>query len=61
MRLDRFTIKAQESMADAQRIASEYGNQEIAPEHLLAALLEQEEGIIVPILKKVGASVEGSE
>jgi ATP-dependent Clp protease ATP-binding subunit ClpB len=58
MRPDRFTIKAQESMADAQRIASEYNNQEIGPEHLLAALLEQEEGIVVPILKKVGASVD---
>ncbi len=58
MRPDRFTIKAQESMADAQRIAGEYNNQEIGPEHLLAALLEQEEGIVVPILKKVGASVD---
>jgi len=58
MRLDKFTIKAQESMADAQRIAGEYGNQEIGPEHLLAAMLEQHEGIVVPILKKVGASVD---
>ncbi len=58
MRLDRFTIKAQESMADAQRMAGEYNNQEIGPEHLLAALLKQEDGIVVPILKKVGASVD---
>jgi ATP-dependent Clp protease ATP-binding subunit ClpB len=58
MRLDRFTIKAQEGMASAQRVASEHNNQEITPEHLLAALLEQEEGIVVPILKKVGANTD---
>ncbi len=58
MRLDKFTIKAQEGMADAQRIAAEHNNQEIGPEHLLAALLKQDEGIVVPILKKVGASPE---
>jgi ATP-dependent Clp protease ATP-binding subunit ClpB len=55
MRLDRFTIKAQEGMAGAQRVASEHNNQEITPEHLLAALLAQGEGIVVPILKRVGA------
>ena len=55
MRLDRFTIKAQEGIASAQRLASETSNQEITCEHLLAALLGQEEGIVVPILKKVGA------
>ncbi|MGD8629077.1 MAG: AAA family ATPase, partial [bacterium] len=58
MRLDKFTIKAQESMADAQRIAGEHNNQEIGPEHLLAALLEQDEGIVVPVLKKVGANID---
>jgi len=58
MRLDRFTIKAQEAIAEAQRIATERNNQQIGPEHLLAALLEQEEGIVVPILKKVGANLD---
>jgi ATP-dependent Clp protease ATP-binding subunit ClpB len=58
MRPDRFTIKAQESIADAQRIATENSNQEIAPEHLLAALLRQDGGIVVPVLKKVGADPE---
>ncbi|MFH1312135.1 MAG: ATP-dependent chaperone ClpB [Candidatus Eisenbacteria bacterium] len=58
MRLDRFTIKAQEGISSAQRLATESNNQEIAPEHLLAALLSQEEGIVVPILKKVGADSE---
>ncbi len=58
MRLDRFTIKAQEGIAGAQRIATENNNQEITPEHLLAALLGQDEGIVGPILKKVGADPE---
>jgi ATP-dependent Clp protease ATP-binding subunit ClpB len=58
MRLDRFTIKAQESIAGAQRIATDNNNQEITPEHLLAALLDQQEGIVVPILRKVGADVD---
>ena len=53
MRPDRFTIKAQEGIAAAQRIATEHNNQEITPEHLLLALLGQDEGIVVPILKKV--------
>ena len=56
MRLDRFTIKAQEGMTTAQRIASEHNNQEIAPEHLLAALLAQDEGVVLPIVKKIGAN-----
>ena len=58
MRPDRFTIKAQEAIAGAQRKATEQNNQEIAPEHLLSALLGHEEGIVAPILKKVGADPE---
>ena len=58
MRLDRFTIKAQEAIASAQRIATERNNQQITPEHLLLALVTQEEGIVPPILKKIGASVD---
>ena len=56
MRLDRFTIKAQEAVTGAQRIATENNNQEITPEHLLAALLDQTEGVVVPLLKKVGSN-----
>ncbi len=58
MRLDRFTIKAQEAIASAQRIATERNNQQITPEHLLLSLVTQEEGIVPPILKKIGANVE---
>ena len=54
MRLDKFTIKAQEAVQQAQAIASEHGNQEIQPEHLLVALLDQQEGIVPPLLGKLG-------
>jgi ATP-dependent Clp protease ATP-binding subunit ClpB len=54
MHADRFTIKSQEAFAAAQRLASERGNPEITPEHLLAALLEQDGGLVVPVLQKLG-------
>ncbi len=57
MRLDRFTLKAQEAVQAAQNIAAERSQQEITPEHLLIALLEQHEGIVIPILQRLGADV----
>ena len=41
MRLDKFTLKAQEAIQNSQEIASNRGHQQIEPEHLLSALLEQ--------------------
>ncbi|HYU59353.1 MAG TPA: Clp protease N-terminal domain-containing protein, partial [Solirubrobacterales bacterium] len=58
MQPDRFTIKSQEAVAAAQRIAGESRNPEVAPAHLLLALLEQDEGLVVPVLRKLGADVE---
>ena len=55
MRLDRFTLKAQEAVQAAQSLALEKNHQEIGPEHLLYALLGQREGIVIPILQRVGA------
>ncbi len=55
MRLDKLTIKAQDAVQDAQKIATDNGQQQIEPEHLLHALLSQEEGIITPVLQKIGA------
>lgn len=55
MRLDRLTIKAQDAVQDAQHIADENGQQQIEPEHLLLALLQQEGGVVAPILQKLGA------
>ena len=57
MQLDRFTTKAQAALQGAQRIAQEHANQEIEGEHLLAALLEPEDGLIRPLLQKLGVPV----
>ncbi|MBU2598269.1 MAG: ATP-dependent chaperone ClpB [Actinobacteria bacterium] len=54
MQFDKFTIKAQEAIANAQKIATEKSNQNVEVEHLLQVLLEQEDGIIVLILQKMG-------
>ncbi len=58
MTLDKFTLKAQEALQQAQQIASERNQQQIDAEHLLAALLNDTEGIPVAVIKKLGASVE---
>jgi ATP-dependent Clp protease ATP-binding subunit ClpB len=57
MNFNKFTIKSQEAVQNAQEIASSYGNQVIEPEHLLAALVQDSEGIVVPILQKLGTNV----
>jgi len=55
MRLDKLTIKAQEALQAAQGIADDASSQVIEPEHVLKALLDAAEGIIRPIVQKVGA------
>src|SRR2546423_809279 len=59
MHPDRFTIKAQGALAAAQRLAGARRNPEVAPQHVLVSLLEQEGGIVVPVLQAAGADVEG--
>src|SRR5579884_72734 len=54
MQLDRFTIKSQEALQAAQRLADERRNPQTTPEHVLAALLEQDGGIVIPALRKLG-------
>src|ERR1700687_5216235 len=54
IRWDKFTVKAQEAVQRANELASEHGNPELAPVHLLAALVEDREGIVPPVLKKIG-------
>src|ERR1700750_1231011 len=54
IRWDKFTVKAQEAVQRANDIASEHGNPELLPVHVLAALLEDKEGIVPPILEKLG-------
>ena len=57
MQPDRFTVKSQEAVAAAQRLAAERRNPEVTPAHLLLALLDQDDGLVVPILQKLGADV----
>ncbi len=54
IRWDKFTVKAQEAVQRANNLASEHGNPELLPIHLLAALLEDKEGIVSPVLEKIG-------
>jgi ATP-dependent Clp protease ATP-binding subunit ClpB len=54
IRWDKLTVKAQEAVQRANDIASEHGNPELLPLHLLAALLEDRDGIVPPILEKLG-------
>ena len=58
MRYDQFTIKAQEIVQKAQDLAVQMQSPEINPEHLLEALVTQEDGVTQPILQKLGADVE---
>jgi ATP-dependent Clp protease ATP-binding subunit ClpB len=55
MQADRFTVKSQEAVQAAQQLAAARRNPETAPAHLLVALLVQEDGLVVPILQKLGA------
>src|SRR4051794_3113744 len=57
MQPDRFTVKSQESVAAAQRLAAERRNPQVAAAHLLLALLDQDDGLVVPVLQKLGADV----
>ena len=57
MRFDRLTLKAQEAVQEAQNIAGKLNQQEIAPEHLLLALIRQDGGVGPSILKKIGANI----
>jgi len=61
MRFDKFTIKSQELIAEAQTLASKLNHQQIEPEHLLAAMLGQPEGIAVSLFRKLGVSPKGIE
>src|ERR671913_609158 len=58
MQADRFTVKSQEALAAAQRLAGARRNPEVMPQHLLLALLEQDGGIVVPVLRRAGADPE---
>ncbi len=54
-RFDKFTLKSQEALQAAQDAAAKRKNQQIETEHLLLALVNQEDGVVLPVLKKLGA------
>jgi ATP-dependent Clp protease ATP-binding subunit ClpB len=57
MRFDKFTIKSQELVHNAQSLASEHHNQQIEPEHFLKAMLSEKEGIAGAMLRKLGVAL----
>ncbi|MGA9527382.1 MAG: ATP-dependent chaperone ClpB [Terriglobales bacterium] len=54
IRWEKLTVKAQEAVQRANELASEHGNPELMPIHLLAALVEDKEGIVLPVLERIG-------
>ncbi len=57
-RFEKFTVKAREAVQAAQSLAEQHGHQAIESEHLLLALLQQREGVVSPLLAKLGARQE---
>jgi ATP-dependent Clp protease ATP-binding subunit ClpB len=55
---DKLTVKSQEAVQTASGFAAANGNPEVLPLHLMAALLEDREGVVIPVLEKVGVPVE---
>ncbi len=54
MRFDKFTLKAQEVIQTSQQLAERFNHQQIEPEHLVRAILEEQEGVVPPLLGKIG-------
>jgi ATP-dependent Clp protease ATP-binding subunit ClpB len=61
IRWEKFTVKSQQAMQQAQARATELGNPEIQPVHLLLALVEDREGVIPAVLEKIGVPTERLE
>jgi ATP-dependent Clp protease ATP-binding subunit ClpB len=58
MRLERFTLRGQEAIQTAIEVAERNQHQQVEPEHLLLAMLDQPEGVVRPVLGKLGANVQ---
>src|ERR1035441_10499770 len=61
IRWEKFTVKSQQAVEQAQERATELGNPEMQPVHLLLALLEDREGVIPAVLEKIGVPTERLE
>jgi ATP-dependent Clp protease ATP-binding subunit ClpB len=58
LRFDKMTVKAQEAIQEAQEIAARHENQAVEPSHLLVALVEQKDGVVPPLLARLGIRSE---
>src|SRR5262245_62417694 len=58
IRFDKFTLKSQEALQAAQAHAQDRGNPQVMPEHLLWALVDQKDGVVLPVLQKLGANIQ---
>jgi ATP-dependent Clp protease ATP-binding subunit ClpB len=58
MRLDKFTLRGQEAIQAGIELAERNQNQQVEPEHILCAMLDQPEGIVRPLLGKLGANIQ---
>ena len=56
IRMDRFTLKAQEAIEQAQQVAQKHDHQNLLPLHMLVALVAQPDGVVQPVLGKLGTS-----
>src|SRR6266516_2098662 len=61
IRFDKLTLKAQEALQAAQSHASEKGHPQVAPEHLLWAMIQQKDGVVLPIFQKLGVNLEDAQ
>jgi ATP-dependent Clp protease ATP-binding subunit ClpB len=55
MRIEQFTLKAQEAITEAQTLARRAGHPNVEPEHLLKALFAQSDGLVLPMVQKIGS------
>jgi ATP-dependent Clp protease ATP-binding subunit ClpB len=58
LRFDKMTVKAQEALQEAQEVAARHENQAVEPLHLLSALVEQQDGVVPPLLARLGVRTE---
>jgi ATP-dependent Clp protease ATP-binding subunit ClpB len=58
LRFDKMTVKAQEALQKAQEVAARHENQSVEPVHLLASLVEQQDGVVPPLLARLGIRSE---
>ena len=55
---NKLTVKSQQALQTSTEIAANYGNSQVEPEHLLAALLQDSEGVVVALLRKLGVNID---